>query len=407
MKVEIRYGAESLPLNLPEDAIVDEYQYRADTAAVDRSRFEEILNKAEAGLFKAASADLIIVNDAYRSTPTAMILGWLKEAGRFPKKFKILIATGCHQRPTEPQLREIFGPLHDELIKKVHIHDARKLDEMEPVGQESTGEPVYLNRLFVKARRPIVIGSVEPHYFAGFTGGRKSIFPGICDYDTTVRNHNRAVDFAAAPMKLDGNPVAEHLQYLMQFARHKKILGIQVITDNQSHIRGLYAGELEATFHEAIDSASGMFGFRARQTYDIIIAEVRPPLDANLYQLQKAAENCRMAVAKGGTILLFSPCLEGIGSKSFYELAERWNPDSPEIPTGADSFGIHKLARINKIVKSVHLLLYSSLKAGISDKVFFKSIADPQKTLDKLIAAKENPAIALVRDASNTVLVSD
>jgi lactate racemase len=407
MKVEIRYGAEILPLNLPERAIVDEYNSRTDGASIDCDEFIEIINVAETSLYKAVSADLIIVNDAYRPTPTATILKWMKEAGKIHKKVKILIATGCHQGPTEQQLREILGDLHDELIKRVFVHRARELANMETVGQESTGEAIYLNRHFLKARKVMVIGSVEPHYFAGFTGGRKSIFPGICDYDTTVRNHNRAVDFAAAPMKLEGNPVAEHLQYLMQFARHKKLFGIQVITDNQSGVRAVFAGELESAFHEAVESASGSFGCRAKRTYDIILAEVRPPLDANLYQLQKAAENCRAAVARGGTIILFSPCREGIGSSSFYELAGKWNPELAEIPAGADSFGIHKLTRIYKIIKSINLLLYSNLAAGVSDKAYFKSIAEPQKTIDELGSIREELAIAVVRDASNTVLVSD
>lgn len=406
MTLTINYGDELLTITLPPNASIDEYAPRSADGIVDAGQFDSALTDAEEGLFHLSETDLFVINDAYRATPTAKILLWLNQLGRLSDKARFLIATGCHPAPDESQMRKIFGEFYILLKDRIAIHDADDWNAMAEADTDTTGEKVGLNRLFLEAERVVIIGSVEPHYFAGFTGGRKSIFPGLCDYETIVRNHNLAVDFSAAPMKLEGNPVEEHLQSLMRMIPDKKILAVQMVLGSGSDIRAVFCGGLEKAFGSARDFAEGTFGHRTDRKYDVVLAEVRPPLDSNLYQLQKSLENCQSAAADEGTAILFSRCREGIGSRQFYDLAGRWSPGDGAIPEGKGSFGRHKLYRVYKIGHRIHIHLYSELAEGVPEKVFFKSARSPQRIIDNSAKNCEYMRVALVRDAGHTVLMS-
>ncbi len=150
-----------------------------------------------------------------------------------------------------------------------------------------------------------------------------------------------------------------------------------------------------------------MFGLKARHEYDLILAEVLPPLDSNLYQLQKSLENCQQAIADGGTVILFSPCRGGVGSESFYRLADNWQPGVIPDDRTADFFGVHKLHRTRVIGDRLNVFLYSELAPGVPDKVYFKSTAKPQEIIYNIASIKKNPKVALVRDAGHVVLTKE
>jgi len=404
MIATINYGSDRLSLNLPDKAIFHEYRNVSTGDPIDFDTFRSALEIGEQGLFPISEAELFVLNDAYRPTPSAEILGWLDELGKLNDRAGFLIATGCHGAPSEPQLKQIFGRFYSRFSGRILIHDTRNSESMAEVGRDIGGEPVLLNRTFLDADKVAVVGSVEPHYFAGFTGGRKSIFPGLCDYETTVRNHNRGINFLAVPLKLDGNPIEEHFRQLMQHVEHKNILAIQIVMGQERTMQYVFCGTLAESFHRAAGLSRRMFGHRVNSPYDLILAEVRPPLDSNLYQLQKSLENCQSAVADKGTVILFSPCREGIGAENFYRLADRWSPDSGVILGHNDNFGIHKLYRVNRIGRRINVKLYSELAYGIPDKVFFPGERNPQTTIDNLAKNRQYIAVALVRDAGHTVL---
>lgn len=404
MPITINYGTKKLLLNLPPSLTFDDCNSRIMGTELNRREFLQALTSAESRLFSVEKADLFVVNDAYRPTPTARIVKWLNQAGRINQSARILIATGCHQAPNDSQLKEILGTLCSEMQHRVLVHNADSSDDMIELGETPDGEKVQINRHFRRAQNPVVIGSVEPHYFAGFTGGRKSIFPGLCDYETTARNHRLAANFTAAPLKLEGNPVEEHLQSLMRFVSSKNIFGIQLVCGQEQKIQAIFCGELDKAFRQAVSFSRRVYAVEAKRKYDLILAEVRPPLDSNLYQLQKSLENCQTAVVDGGTIILFSRCHEGIGQDSFYKLAERWHKgDKLESELKSD-FGVHKLSRVYEIGRRINVFLYSELAAGVPDKVFYRHTDNPQSIIDEIIKEKEEIFLAVVRDAGNTVL---
>jgi len=136
---------------------------------------------------------LILVNDATRPTPTARILRMLSGTASL-EHCHFLVATGSHRMPIQEELEWIFGELYDELSKtdRIHCHDARADQEMYFLGKSAAGTDVHINRLVKKFSKIMVVTTVEPHYFGGYTGGRKSFLPGITSYETIRENHSMA-----------------------------------------------------------------------------------------------------------------------------------------------------------------------------------------------------------------------
>lgn len=406
MLIVINYGEKKLNLKLPDNISFDVYNQKPSYSIVDFMAFKEILLSSEKNLFELDNADFYVINDAYRPTPSYLILEWISKLGKLNDRAKFLIATGCHQPPDENQLKKIFGNLYARLKDRIFVHDACDKDKLINIGQDSFRQPVLISRYFHDADRVVIIGSVEPHYFAGFTGGRKSIFPGLCDYDTTARNHNLATSFEAMPMKLEDNPVEEHLQSLMHLLPNKDIYTIQLVLSGDNDIAGIFCGELKKSFEKACEPAVELFGVHTEGGHDLLLAEVRPPLDGNLYQLQKSLENCQTAVRDGGTVLLFSPCYEGVGERSFYDLAESWTPEGKVTLNNRAMFGQHKLSRVYHIGQRINIRLYSELNPDVGERVFYKAESNPQKTIDNLINKRNCIKVGLVHDAGHTVLVN-
>jgi nickel-dependent lactate racemase len=402
MQIMINYGGNKLTLELPDDIAYDEYKYYSDGKCVNAETFRQRLAMAENNRFAVEEADLFVVNDAYRPTPTGIVLDWLEKAGKINNQTKFLISTGCHQAPKQQQLQQIFGEVYESIKDRIFAHDARDVNSMVQIGKDEFGGEVLLNRHFLKAEKVVIIGSVEPHYFAGFTGGRKSIFPGLCDYRTIVRNHELATSLKAAPMKLDGNPVDEHFRSLMRLISTDKIFSIQIVQGGKGEMATVFCGDIFESFDAAKLYSTDLFGIHTEIEYDLLLCEVQPPLDSNLYQLQKSLENCQSAVKNGGKIMLFSSCREGIGEDNFYRLADTWNP---EVETQQDDdFGIHKLRRVYDIGRRIDINLFSEMPGGVPEKVFFNSVEKPQQIIDDFI--KESMHVCLVRDAGHTVLIN-
>lgn len=401
-EIKLAYGGSELTVVIPEGVICDEFRAGKAEKPVGREAFRAELTAAGFEQFLSAPP-LVIVNDGHRNTPTAKILAWLSEiAPLVIDRSRFLIATGAHSAPTEAHLRTIFGGLYERVKSRVAWHDANARESMTLVGKDRFGEEVFLNRLFLEHERVIVIGSVEPHYFAGFTGGRKGIFPGICDLKTIERNHNMADSLAAQPMKLDSNPVAEHLDSLLKLVDLNKIFSIQVTMDATDTVAGIFCGSLSDSFHEATMMARKIYACEFNDQYDVALCELLPPLDDNLYQVQKALENCQPAVRDGGACIVVAACSGGIGSEHFYKLAEIWDRAANRAADGVQRFGSHKLARVNAISGRILVGIYSELAPDTTSHVFYESIADLNVYLEKRLGS--GARVAIVRNAGHTVL---
>ena len=402
MEVELAYGKSSIKLQIPDEVEVDTFAPVSVSSPVSFEQFKAEFGNANGDRLINAANILFIVNDGYRNTPTSQILDWLNRLdARILDRSQFLISTGTHDHPSDAHLRTIFGQYYDRLASRISVHDSGDLASMRVIGKDRSGESVYLNSVFCEADRVCIIGSVEPHYFAGFTGGRKSLIPGLADFKTIERNHNLANSLEAMPMRLAGNPVAEHLADLMKLVDTSICLSILFVMDSRQQIAGLFIGELHESFERAAAFAERVFGHRVAHRYDSVICEVLPPLDNNLYQAQKGLENCQQAVIDGGTAVVVSACAGGVGSAHFWDLANGWNEAENRPGDGQLTFGSHKLSRVNLMRRRITPAIYCGLSDEQVRRVFYEPVGD----LTPLIRpTKREYSIAIVHDAGNTVL---
>jgi nickel-dependent lactate racemase len=272
------------------------------------------------------------------------------------------------------------------------------------VGTDHFGKEARINRLAVDSKAILVISSVEPHYFAGYTGGRKSFFPGLADLATVERNHNLANSLDAAPLRLAGNPVAEHLDELISMFDSRRVLSIQTVLDVEGKLAGLFVGELKSTFEQGVELADKIYAHSVTEPFDTVICSMESPLDKNLYQTQKGLENCQAAVKNGGNIILVSACNEGIGSRHFYELAQQWDVVSNKPHDGIQRFGSHKLSRVLSTKKRIGVRLFTEMDHDEARRVFYDPLDDINQFIHDNKQSDQQYTVAVVDDAGSSVL---
>jgi len=218
---------------------------------------------------------LIIVNDATRFTPTEKAIDAI-----FPmikdKDVRIIVATGAHRPPTLYELTTvILGKYYNIFRGRIILHDATNDKEVLYIGKTTRKTEVYINRIIKEVDGIIVIGSTEPHYFAGYTGGRKGIVPGIAAYSTIEQNHRWALDEQARILKLKGNPVHEDLVESVRLVlNHVNIFGINLVVDDGHNIFACVAGDIFESHYQSVKYAEQVYVRRINNLADIVIAIV-------------------------------------------------------------------------------------------------------------------------------------
>lgn len=387
---------------LTEAAPVDDYP------EWDAENFRRRLEATDFERFVSFGKVLVVVNDAFRPTPTGTVLSQLQKL--YPDfRADFIVACGNHPKPDDDDLAMIFGEYERPPDAQLMYHDSRNYDDMVLFG-EADEKPVYLNRNLFDYPAVITIGSVEPHYFAGYTGGRKSLIPGLSDIETNRRNHARAVSPEAQPMRLKGNPVAEDLDRLVRLGKLPELYSIQIVNGPTGKIIDCFGGSLQNAFDQAVAVAENVYCFNAAKTFDLVIAEMRPPLDRNLYQMQKAVENCAGVVSDGGTIVAVSYCPDGVGNDEFLSLAGKLGSRENALKKADEidpPLGIHKLSRIAGMGQRIQVRAMAEIAPEILRAVFFEPATSLEDELERLRKEKENLNILLVRDAGLLVAKLD
>ncbi len=405
MEIRLAFDHKGLTLDVPDSMITDRFGLSTVDRPVTYTEFATELAASGGEQFLSGELPLFVVNDGFRNTPTRHLLEWLDTFDdTILDRAHFLIATGAHSAPTPEHLSTIFGPYLDRVHDRVGWHDARVLGDMDKIGIDHFGGEVFLNRQALEVEKLFVVGSVEPHYFAGFTGGRKSLFPGLTDLATIERNHNLANSLEAAPLKLKGNPVSEHFDELLGLCDLNRILTAQVVMDAGGRIERICFGRLDKAFADATEAAVRLYSHEVEQKYDIVVAEIRPPLDKNLYQAQKALENTQTAVVDGGSVILVTPCNEGVGSKYFFDLANSWDRETNLPEDGIARFGSHKLSRVNAMTRRINVRIISSLPEDHARRVFYEPLDDINEYLAQHEKETHGLRLAVVHDAGHTVL---
>ncbi|MEW6685335.1 MAG: nickel-dependent lactate racemase [Candidatus Edwardsbacteria bacterium] len=409
VKIGIPYGRETIFVQVEEKSlgeiiypneveIEDEGKilHRAMENPIGSKSFDEFLSEAKDILF--------IVNDATRPTPTAKVLKIIYPQIK-DKNIKFLIATGIHRAPTPEEYLEIFGELHHEFKDRIYCHEAKKEEDMVYLGTSKNGTEMYVNKLGVEAHKIVIIGSVEPHYFAGYTGGRKAFLPGIASYKTIEQNHKLALNISAKALNLEGNPVHEDMEDAIQTIKEKEIFCLMTVLDRHERIFAATAGDISKSLKAAIDKAHRVFSVEIKEKADIVVAVAPYPMDIDLYQSQKALDNGKLALNDNGIIILVSKCRKGVGEEAFIKLLSSCRTPQDVLDKIDKEFklGYHKAAKIAEIARWAQMWAVTSLDDELLKSIFIKPFHTLQEAVEAAIAEKGEEKILFLMNASLSV----
>jgi nickel-dependent lactate racemase len=412
MEVDIPYGKEKIKVNVPDDceilvpkkASIKNQEKIIEEALENPIGFESYDEFAE-----DADRLLVIINDATRPTPTSKILKYLLPVLSSHPDVKFLIATGVHRAPTEEEYRFIFGDTYEIFRRKVYAHDARKDEDMTYLGKSKNGTEMYINKLVSEYKNILVIGSVEPHYFAGYTGGRKSFLPGVASFKTIEMNHKLALSDDACSLALDGNPVNEDMVDAMNVLKDLNVFSIQTILTGDHKLFAVTAGDLHKSFDAAIKYSKQIFCVPLKRKGNIVISAAPYPMDIDLYQSQKALDNGKLALEDDGVIILISKCRTGVGEDGFLKLLGK--ADSPkkifEILDEEYKLGYHKAAKMAQIGIRADMWAVTDLDDDIVKSAMLKPYSDIQTAIDdavnKIESKGKDPKVVLMPFGSLTI----
>jgi len=356
---------------------------------------------------KKASKILIIVNDITRPTPYEVILppllDELRQIGIKKENIIFIIATGIHRSNSPEEIKEMFG----ENIVSAYKFINNNCDDphIKDLGKLKSGNKLWVDPIVSDIDFIITTGVIVPHYFAGFSGGRKSILPGICGRKTIEANHAQMVHHNAQAGNLKGNPVHEEMKEAAE--KVGVDFNINVVTDENHKIVEIVEGELLTSWRQGVEVCKKIYLCPIEKKAEVVITSAGGyPKDINVYQAQKALNNAYQAIKPGGTIILLAECLEGYGEPTFKKWIEEANSPDDIIKRLKNKFilGGHKAYSIVKLTKEVEVILISSLPSDKARKLFFIPMENISQALNYVKDKYGEDFQAYILPSGNTVL---
>jgi nickel-dependent lactate racemase len=309
----------------PVDAVADRPLSDAEMGAAidnpfDSQPLEDILSPGE--------SVLIVVSDATRATASAQVVNLLVrrlvQLGVAPSDLRIIFATGIHRKVTDAERRELLTPFITQRVRTID-HDADDSTRHVSLGMTERGTPIEVNRALVEHSHVILTGAINFHYFAGFTGGRKSVCPGLASARTVGATHLQALDFekggrraGVGAGRLDGNAV--HVECERVAAEIAPSFLINTVVDERGRAVRLYAGDWRAAHRLACAEFADSHAIKINEKRAVVVASCGgAPYDINLVQAHKALDMATYACVEGGAIILVAECAEGLGRADFID----------------------------------------------------------------------------------------
>jgi len=386
MNIKMKYGKGYKECEIPDKNLVGILKMKHIDAIVNPQKV--IREKLESPIGSSPLPDLlkkknpekivVIVSDITRPGPFDLMLETLlKEllSYDFPHdRIQCIIANGTHRKMTDSEMRYHYG---DWAVDNFSIenHDCRA-DDLVNLGKLTSGNKLVINKKVAETDFIITVGVISPHYFAGFSGGRKSILPGICGYETIRRNHSNIVhDYAVLGNIEDSNKI--HLE----MAEAAAIVGVdftlQAVLNHKKELVQCFAGALDDAFLEGVEFFKEHCSVKYSQKADALIVSAGGyPKDINFYQSQKALNSTFELVKEGGTIILLAECQENIGQnemekqlRNAHSVDELLLVDKKNIRIGG-----HRAFATGRLLKEADILVISSMDPELVKAVFFTPI---------------------------------
>lgn len=326
MKLKLAYGENGLNVELPDNTDVIRADYvpglADEPSALRQSVQQPIGSPPLAELVRAGQSVVIVHSDITRPTPNdrilPVLLAELAQSGIARHDITLLNALGTHRPQTDAELRKMLG---DHVVNNYRClqHDGNDGANLVSLGVTSNGHPVRLNRRLMEADIRILTGFVEPHFFAGFSGGPKAILPAIAGAESVLSNHGR--DMIAHPNATwgvtEGNPIWEEMREVALMAQPTFLLNVTLNSDRR--ITGVFAGDMLAAHKEACAFVREHAMVPVQAPYDIAITTNSGyPLDQNLYQCVKGMSAAARIVKTGGAIVMAAECRDRLPDHGRY-----------------------------------------------------------------------------------------
>jgi len=395
MRTVLPYGRSSVEVTVPDSAAVLETRQISTLANERESLLGALSDPIDSPplreIVRRDDTVAIVISDITRPTPNHRLIPCiLEELDDHPRDRLVIInGTGSHRPNTDGELAAMLG---DEIFGSVRVvnHSAFDKTTLEHLGSSASGADVYLNRDYCTADVRIVTGFIEPHFFAGFSGGPKGIMPGIAGIDTIMHLHSAPL--IGHPEStfgvLDGNPVQREVTEIALMC--KPDFAVNVTLNDQGGITGVFAGDVIAAHRRGSGLVREQSMIACNSPYDVVITTNGGyPLDQNLYQTVKGMCAARQIVREGGDIVCASECSEGLPDHgNFAEILGMG--DTPreilEMIEGAefsmyDQWEAQKMAMI-QVWATVHL--YSALPRGAVIEAHLEPVNTIEATLEQL-----------------------
>lgn len=406
MRLDVEFGQKMMVVDIPDENLTGVVEPDCAPYPLSAEIFFEEMTESSLdtnldtffGNAREENNLLVIINDANRPTPSYVVLEALLPLLSTVKNLTVSIATGSHKPPSEDEISSLLGKSYSRLRKCLYIHDATDNKSHVYLGDTSRGTPVLFDRLVCDASYILVIGSVEPHYFAGYTGGRKAFLPGHAAYRTIEANHSFSLREKASLLNIVDNPVHQDMMEACAFLADKKIYSIQLVLDCAGNIAGAYGGSLGSSFEAGIPLCRKYFVKEIREKADIVITVAEYPMDISLYQSQKAMENAKLALKKGGILIFVSSTRKGIGNTTFSDLLSS-SDDLLKILGVIEQkyvLGYQKTAKFIEAIRRYHVLLVTTLSDSVVRKLHMEPVSTIQKALELALSIKGQDAKVLV-----------
>ncbi len=280
-------------------------------------------------LVKGKQRVVLVTSDHTRAVPSKLTLPIILSEirrGNPHADITILIATGLHRATTEEEQRRMFG---DAIVdhEKIVVNDAFCSEDFTHVCALPSGADLHVNKLALECELLLAEGFIEPHFFAGFSGGRKSILPGICSKETVNENHSyKAIAHACARTGvLEDNPVHTDMVYAARAVNLQFILNVAL--DENKRVIAAFAGDMEAAHEQGVQFIRDAAQIPAISGDIVVTGNGGYPMDQNLYQASKSADTAENCAGEDGVIIVCASCCDGMGGEHFEKLITSGTPE--------------------------------------------------------------------------------
>ncbi len=422
MKINVPNGRGVAVFDVPDSNLLGVYESSVNRVAPPADAEAEVVAALENPIGSTRLRELavgkqnivIIASDHTRPVPSKVIMPQMLaeiRAGNPSADITILIATGMHRGTTLDELKEKFG---EKIVEEeqIIVHEAHDDALQSYLGILPSGGELWVDRVAAEADLLVSEGFIEPHFFAGFSGGRKSILPGIAGMTTVLANH--CGEFIHSPKArtgiLEGNPIHRDMVWAAQKIGLKFI--VNVVINGDKKVMKAFAGDCLAAHAAGCNYLNGLCRIDVPMADIVITSNGGYPLDQNIYQSVKGMTAGEAAAKEGGVIVMSSSCSNGHGGEGFYKfMAEMPSAKAlyeqlsaiPQAETKPDQWQAQILARV--MAHHDVIVLCDECSRDLINKMGMHAVATPEEAMSLAFKLKgKNATVAAIPDGVSVIV---